>query len=153
MVLPARICEVCNTLPAEWGWGEPEKRYNWPSATGMDGNPVRIDRIGPPRLRKARKFFTLPGARPNWTALVRHTEQDWLRMEWDADQVPYFGLWIDEGALNHVSVAAPEPTTGFYDSLALAWEKKEVTVIEAGAVQTWTLKILLGTGEERFQHS
>jgi len=147
VVLPAHIRQVCNTLPATWGWGAPETIYDWPNAAGLNGNAVRIEHIGPPRLQKARKFFTLPDARPSWATLVRHTEQDWLRLEWNPEEVPYFGLWVDEGALNHVSVAAPEPTTGFYDSLALAWDKKEVTVIEAGAVQAWTLKILLGVGE------
>jgi hypothetical protein len=45
-------------------------------------------------------------------------------------------------------VVAPEPTTGFYDSLAVAWEKQEVTVLEPGATRAWTLTVQLGLGEE-----
>ena len=42
------------------------------------------------------------------------------------------------------SVAALEPMTGFYDSLAVAWQKNEVSMIEAGATHSWTLAVRLG---------
>ena len=35
----------------------------------------------------------------------------------------------------------------FYDSLAVAWAKQEVTVVEAGATQAWTLSVRLGAGD------
>lgn len=148
---PGQVKEVCNTLgELSWGWGAPETRYNWPLATRPDGQQVRIDRTGPASLKQARKFFWLPEMRAGWAGLIRRPEGDWLRMQWDPERVPYLGLWTDEGAISHTTVAAPEPTTGFYDSLALAWSKKEVMVLDPGAVRTWSLLVRLGTGEEGF---
>ncbi len=148
--LPPQVKEVCNTIPAAWGWGEPETRFDWPQAIDLQGRPVRIDRTGPAGLRQARKFFTLPGTRAAWAGVVRQPAGDWLRLDWDPEKVPYLGLWIDEGALSHTTVAAPEPTTGFYDSLAVAWEKGEVAVIAPGATQTWDLTVQLGAREQPF---
>lgn len=150
ILFPPEVKKVCNTIPASWGWGAPETRFDWPQAINLQGKPVRIDRTGLPALKQACKFFVLPETRVRWAGLVRKPAGDWLRMDWDPDKVPYLGLWVDEGALSHTTVAAPEPTTGFYDSLAVAWDKKEITVLEPGATQTWTLTVQIGAPEQPF---
>lgn len=145
IVLPRPVNRVCNTIPAEWGWGAPETEYAWPESIDPQGNPVRLDEVGPATRQQARKFFVLPDVRIGSMALVRKPSQRWLRMAWSPSSVPYFGIWIDEGALSHTSVATPEPTTGFYDSLETAWEKKEVTTIGPGKTHSWTVSVQLGT--------
>jgi galactose mutarotase-like enzyme len=150
IMLPPQVTEVCNTIPADWGWGEPETRFGWPQAVSVEGNIVRINRTGPASLQQARKFFVLPETTVGWTGLVRQPASDWLRLDWNPAEVPYLGIWVDEGALNYASVVALEPTTGFYDSLAVAWKNKEVTILEPGAKHTWTLTVRIGTGEQPF---
>lgn len=144
IILPPEVTQVCNTIPETWGWGSPETCFAWPEATTLDGGRVRLDRVGPPTLGKGRKFFVLPDVHIGWAALLRASTGNWLRMEWDARQLPYFGLWIDEGALNHESVVAPEPSTGFYDSLAVAWQKQRVAVVAPGASHEWQLWVHFG---------
>lgn len=148
IVLPPAVTEMCNTLPAAWGWGAPETRFGWPVALVSNGQRVRLDRVGPPALQRGRKFFAPPATRLEWAVLVDRSCGDWLRLGWDAAQIPYFGLWVDEGALSHASVVAPEPTTGFYDSLAVAWQKQEVTMIEPGATHEWLLTVRVGAGDQ-----
>lgn len=143
---PPQVTKVCNTLPAEWGWGKPETRFAWPDAVQRG----RIDCTGPPSRKQARKFYLLPETCVAWVGLIRRPAGDWLRLAWDPTEIPYLGLWVDEGALNHATVAAPEPTTGFYDSLTVAWEKNRVTMIDPGETQLWTLVVRLGTGDHAF---
>jgi galactose mutarotase-like enzyme len=150
IVLPPQVQEVCNALPAEWGWGEPETRFGWPEAVNGEGQRVRIDRIGPAYLNQARKFFVVPETSVKWAGLIRQPAQDWLRLDWDPELVPYLAVWVDEGRLSHESVAALEPITGFYDSLAVAWEKRQVTMIEPGQSKSWTLSVRLGRGDQPF---
>lgn len=83
VVLPPQVTAVCNTIPESWGWGAPETRFDWPSSIAADGTEVRLDRIGPPSLRQARKFFVLPDVQTEWVGLIRRPSQDWLRLEWD----------------------------------------------------------------------
>jgi galactose mutarotase-like enzyme len=148
--LPARVTEVCNTIPAEWGWGAPETRFDWPEALSVDGQRVRIDRTGPASLKRARKFFVEPETAVRWAGLVRRPAGDWLRLDWDPTLVPYFGMWVDEGAISHETVVALEPMTGYYDSLAVAWQKGRVATIEPGEVKSWTLQVRLGTADDGF---
>jgi galactose mutarotase-like enzyme len=150
ILLPPQVTEVCNTIPAEWGWGAPETRFDWPEAVSVNGQQVHINHTGPASLRQARKFFVLPETCVGWAALVRHPAGDWLRLDWDPAEIPYLGIWVDEGALNHTTVAALEPTTGFYDSLAVAYDKNEVTVLGPGAACAWTLTVRTGTGTHPF---
>jgi len=150
IIFPPQVTEVCNTIPEDWGWGEPETRFDWPEAVSVNGQPVRIDHTGPSSLKAARKFYVLPETQVSWTGLIRKPSMDWICLTWNPAKVPYLGLWVDEGALNHKTVATPEPTTGFYDSLALAWEKKQVTSIDPGETQSWNLAVRLGTGDHLF---
>ncbi len=146
IVLPPEVTEVVNTAGPDVGWGPREARYGWPQATAPDGRRVRLDKVGPPALGQGRKFFALPDARPSWAEVRRIESGHSLRLAWDPQEVPYFGLWVDEGLVNSVAVAAPEPTTGWYDDLALAWHKGEVKIIPAGGVHTWTLLVRAGAG-------
>lgn len=150
IVLPRQVKEVCSTISAEWGWGDPETRFAWPEALNLQGKKVPINLVGPRNLKSARKFFVLPDSPVSWAGLVRRPGQEWLRLEWDPGLVPYLGIWVDEGRISHESVVALEPMTGFYDSLAIAWEKELVSVLEPGATQTWSLSVALGTGQQPF---
>lgn len=148
--LPAQVKEVCNTLPAEWGWGEPETRFDWPEALRVGGRRVRIDQVGPASKNQARKFFVPPEISVGWAGLIQRPQGDWLRLDWDPRETPYLGLWVDEGKISHEAVAALEPMTGYYDSLAVAWEKQLVAMIEPGESRSWTLAVCLGTGGQPF---
>jgi galactose mutarotase-like enzyme len=150
ILLPSQVTEVCNTIPAAWGWGDPETRFNWPEAVSVESQPVRLDRTGPASLHQARKFFVLPETRVGWAGLVRQPSGDWLRLDWDPAEIPYLGIWVDEGALNHTTVTALEPTTGFYDGLDVACEKNQVTILEPGATHAWTLTVRTGTQMQPF---
>jgi len=150
VMLPPQVTEVVNTIPAEWGWGPPETRLTWPEAAMPDGRRERLDESGPATLHRGRKLFALPEARPSWAALRREDLGHWLCMEWNPAEVPYLGLWVDEGAVHCETVAAPEPGTGWYDSLALAWQKGRVCTVPAGGTRRWTLTVRLGTRGDPF---
>ncbi len=144
IVLPPELTEVVNTAGPDVGWGPREARYAWPEATAPDGRRARLDQVGPPALGRGRKFFAPPDARPSWAEVRRLESGHWLRLEWDPADVPYLGLWVDEGLVNSEAVVAPEPTTGWYDDLAVAWQKGEVTVVPARGVRRWTLVVRVG---------
>lgn len=150
IILPPEVKEVCNVLPPEWGWGELEARYAWPKTAVIAGKQRQSNITEAASLKQIRKFFTLPDQPVSWAGVIRHQTNDWLRFEWDANLVPYLGIWVDEGVFNASSVMAFEPMTGFYDSLELAWEKKMVKTIAAGETHTWSLAVRFGTDKDSF---
>ncbi len=150
VIFPAHVNTVCNSLAESWGWGAPETRFDWPLASALDGTPVRLDRIGPPTRHQARKFFVPPDVQVDWAELRLQPSRAWLRLHWDAQRVPYLGLWVDEGVFNPESVVALEPMTGYYDTLTVAWGKQRVALAEPGETHEWALTVRVGTGEQPF---
>lgn len=142
--LPHQVRKVVNTIPEEWGWSEPETEFDWPQAVDPNGNTRRLDQVGPPDLNRARKFYVLPSVQMGQFRLIREESGAWLDMSWSPEDIPYFGLWVDEGALSHTSVVTPEPTTGFYDSLETAWSTEKVSVAEAGKEIAWEVIVQVG---------
>ena len=113
-------------------------------AAGADGELHNIAQVDAPTLGRARKFYVLAEQHINWVGIKHQNEANYLALVWgDPAAAPYFGLWVDEGALNHQSVVTPEPTTGFYDSLERAWQKQQVLVLAAKATTSWTLTVQL----------
>jgi hypothetical protein len=47
----------------------------------------------------------------------------WLRLQWEPDEIPYLGIWVDEGAVNSVATVALESPT----ASTTAWKPPETT--------------------------
>lgn len=145
IALPDTVRELYNVrdIP-DWGaWG---LRYSWPRARNRRGQWVDLDRVAPPESGTCRKLYVPPEVAIGWAALVEERAGHWLRLEWSPQDVPYLGLWVDEGAVNSVRTAALEITTGFHDSLVTAWEKRAVPVLAPGERRTWEVLLRVGTG-------
>lgn len=145
IVLPDEVKEVVNVLPLEWGkeWGPPGTRNAWPHTLGPDSKVRAQNNVGAPALRRGRKFYMLPEQPIGWAGLVEPAGAS-LHLEWQPAALPYCGVWIDEGVLNPVASVAIEPTSAYYDTLAIAWRNQRLAVVEPGARQTWELAVRLG---------
>jgi galactose mutarotase-like enzyme len=143
--LPESVKRVVNVHPTQ-DWGEVSQTYSWPEAQAQNGNWLRLDHIGTPDLRNCRKFYVLPDQPVSWAALQQGSDGDWVRLSWDAERVPYLGIWVDEGTFNAAPTVALEPTTGFYDSLDLASQNNQVMHLRPGEPVRWYIDIQLGNG-------
>lgn len=150
IILPPDISKVWNVMPKEFGWGPPETTVRWPEATREDGKTIQLDEVGPPERNQAKKFYMPPNTEAFWVAVLHEPSEDWISLSWDPDEIPYLGIWIDEGFISDESVIAPEPATGFYDSLALAVEKGRHMVIDPGKSVSWSLLVRCGDRQAAF---
>jgi len=133
LVLPGAVRHLVDVTSP----GKPA-RCAWPG-----GVPDRIDAL---RVGEGRKLYALPDAPVSWAALT-DSEGGWLRMSWDPAQVRYLGIWLDNHAYAREAVAALEPSTGFYDDLALAQRSGRVPHISAGPPMQWSLEVTAGQGD------
>jgi galactose mutarotase-like enzyme len=140
IVLPHEVTEVYNVLDFSQ-WGPHSTIYPWPEATRADGRTQRLDLIAPVTARDCRKVYVMPDQHIGWAELVAEESGNKLRIEWPPEKAPYMGLWVDEGTFNTVPVVAPEPATGFYDSLELAYRNGQVSVLAPGASDEWFVNL------------
>ncbi|MCU0513417.1 MAG: hypothetical protein MUE40_12715 [Anaerolineae bacterium] len=134
--LPAGVPQVINAA-AHPRLGPPDTPLAWSAALAT---------VGPPQRRDYRKVY-LPPAQPLTGACVREDATGArLCLSWDGRDVPYLGIWMDEGTYTRESTVALEPATGYYDSLSLAIQHRRVAVVPAGGSAQWWLALRLLPG-------
>ncbi len=143
LVLPPEVQTVINVIKGT-ALGDSHQRHSWPISTGADGKPLALNRIGDASLHTFRKFYIEPECHPAWAMLRKPETGDWLQVGWEADKAPYLGLWFDEGAVNSVATMAIEASSGYYDSLAGAWERQMTPILAASASCSWQMMVELG---------
>ncbi len=144
--LPATVKQVVNVHETP-DWGAVGTVHSWPSAQSQRGEHQRLTQVGTPNLKNCRKFYLPENHLTDWAALQQGDNGAWVRLSWHVEQVPYLGIWVDEGAFNTASTVALEPSTGFYDKLDFAWENQRVMHLRPDQPFQWTLDIEIGIGE------
>ena len=143
--LPHTVTQVVNVHPTT-DWGAVGNIYDWPNARAQDGRHHNLDHIGAADRHNCRKFYLLPDQPVNWAALQQGGDGAWLRLSWNAAEVPYLGIWVDEGTYNAAPTTALEPSTGYYDKLDFAWQNGRAMVLPSGEPVSWQLDLEVGNG-------
>lgn len=145
IVLPPGVRQVVNVQASD-NWPEVGALVSWPHAETVTGDVQSLDRVGPATLGKCRKFYVPPDVPVAWAALRQQDSGVWMRLSWDAADVPYLGVWVDEGAYNALPTAALEPSNGYYDALDIAARNGRVMQVPAGGCASWILEVSCGSG-------
>jgi galactose mutarotase-like enzyme len=146
--LPPEITQVVNVVESDPVWGEAETVHAWPQAVGINGQIVNLDRVASVQQHACRKFYLPPEQPVASAALIHEGLGCSLRLNWSASDLPFLGIWIDEGTYNTNPVAALEPSTGYYDGLDRAVANGKAPVLEPGQEKHWTLTVSIGEGEK-----
>lgn len=121
-------------------------KYAWPE--GESELPHPINRIGPASSADSRKFYVEGEVTHGRCGLMERDTGESIELLWSPKQLPYFGAWINEGAMISTPVVALEPCNGFYDNLVLAHALNRLIRIEPGATASWCLDIRLSCEED-----
>lgn len=137
--LPEGVTQVINTADHP-RLGPPDRPLSWPQTTLPDGSTQRLDRVEAPSLCDYRKFYTLPSQPVSNAWLWQPEIMRGLHLSWDEQTAPYLGVWVDEGTYTRSSTAALEPSSGYYDSLALAQQNQRTSILPARGKRQWWLE-------------
>ncbi len=145
VALPPEVTRVVNVIADDPDWGKEGELVSWPGARSAAGELRQLDRVRPVETRACRKFYVPPEQHVSWAALIDEEIGCQLRMDWQPEQIPYLGLWIDEGTWNARPVAAPEPCNAYYDSLDWAVAKGTAPLLAPGEEARWELRLTIGS--------
>jgi galactose mutarotase-like enzyme len=144
VVLPAEVVKLVNVIDSDPKWGRAGEEYSWPNALTVNGAICPLDEIAAVTNHSCRKFYVPPDQAISWAALNQTNLGCQLRIDWSANKIPYFGLWVDEGVYNSAAVVALEPSNGYYDSLDRAVQNKRVVTLSSGEKLEWELNLRFG---------
>ena len=143
IVFPPEVKQVVNVVVQDAMWGNPGDRHAWPTAVAANGQSLNLDRVRSIEHHACRKFYVPPEQSVGWAGLVDEESGCELHLSWSPTDLPYLGLWVDEGAYQTHPVAAPEPTTAYYDSLETAIRNGKAPILNPGEEKHWTLNVIL----------
>lgn len=149
LALPEEVTQMVNVIDDDPAWGQAGRFVEWPEAVDRDGQPWHLDRVRSAEHHTCRKFYVPPEQPVSWAALFQEEKRCQLRLEWSPLELPYLGLWVDEGSYNSLPVAAFEPSNAYYDSLVRSVENGRVSILEPGKERSWKLRIKLGAAAFR----
>lgn len=143
LILPDEVEYLVNVIAADPAWGAAGSSVSWPTAEALDGQAWTLDRVGPANQHTCRKFYVAPEQPVSWAALKHGQSKSRLRLEWDTAELPYLGIWVDEGAYNSRPAVALEPSNGYYDNLVKAVDHHRCGCLKPGSRCAWTLRVVL----------
>ena len=143
IILPESARNIINTVagPALGGYGG---RFGFPKATTADGREWDLSRVGPNDGRYFFKYFFLDTLAEGFALLHDSETRETMGMAWPIEQVPYLGMWVNEGAWAGMYDVAPEPCTAPFDRWDTARQWGKLPVIPPCGSQQWNLRITVG---------
>lgn len=117
--------------------------HSFPFTDTRDGQQYRLNDIHPVSTGRTSKFY-VNGPVPTGEAVVtlNHGKLKY-ELQFPPDEVPYLGVWVNEGGFKGEYNCALEPSTGYYDSPAIAESMRGLKLLGPGETRRWWMKIVL----------
>lgn len=117
--------------------------HDFPATTDNHGKEYRLDCLFPQSARKTEKYYVADFVTTESAALTLNHNRLLYRLNFPQDRVPYLGIWVNEGGFKGEYNCALEPTTGYYDSLAVTCQSGRLQPLPPGETLSWYLDIEL----------
>ena len=140
IILPETARTIMNTVPGP-AFEEYGQRYSFPIATTPDGRAWDLSQIGPNEGKYYFKYFFADALKEGFAIIHDPESRETLAMVWPVEQIPYLGMWVNEGAYEGQFNVAPEPCTAPYDRWDTARQWGKLPVIPAFGSLHWEFRL------------
>jgi galactose mutarotase-like enzyme len=151
-VVPEGMDTIVNSVPGPrmGGYGE---QFSFPKDTLPQtelgkGEVFDFSRVPPYNGKGYQKYFFKGPVSQGWWLLYDHEKKVNIGMSYPKEQVPYLGMWLNEGGLEGQYNIAPEPATGGMDRIDFAKMWGVNSVLAPNGDQEWFLNISVQQGEK-----
>ncbi|WP_424244825.1 galactose mutarotase-like enzyme [Elusimicrobium posterum] len=117
--------------------------HSYPVTKSVKGKDIDMSAVEPVTANNCEKFYFTSQNSEGWCG-VEHTDTgEKLIYQYDADKVPYLGVWKTQGGYRGDYNIALEPCTGIYDDLYVGSKIKKVSEVAPLGEYSWSFKMLL----------
>ena len=142
VTLPPEVKQVVNVLGGGERLGNYQQVHPWPKTATQNGDEFQMDRIYS-RSQLFDKYYVLDQLTAGWAAFYHPDTREVIALSFPVKQVPYLGVWINEGGFAGQYNAALEPCTGVFDRLDVAALHQKVGKIAAHSEYCWHLNLII----------
>jgi hypothetical protein len=140
IILPEGTGQIINSLDFHSRLGRSGTIHSWPITTDRNGSLYEPHHFVPD-CGICEKFFTYGNLKEGKVSLERKKPGTSLSVSFPAAEIPYLGIWINQGGLLGQNNIAVEPATGSLDDLCIAEKWDMVTRFQPETTYRFWLEI------------
>lgn len=137
IIFPEEVAMVENAIDCK-ELGKKGILYHYPAAL----EDIDLSYVGK-SSGVCRKFYASDAVTEGRCALDYTKTGFNVMLEWDAERLPYLGFWITEGGFRGDYNCAPEPSSGYYDSISKAIDNRKLWMLEPGEEKKFKIRITI----------
>lgn len=118
--------------------GKAGTEHNFPISSGHDFR--LLPREVEPYMMK---YYVGNELKNSGCGFIYPTQEASVRFEYDANKLPYLGLWMTQGGYQGDRNIALEPSSGFYDSVSKALDHEKLNLLSPGEGWKFQIKLTL----------
>ncbi len=139
-IVPVGMNKIVNAVPGkrlpDYG-----RSYDFPIAQLADGSKFNLSIVPEKNEFGYQKYYFLCKVTQGWCILYDPAKKLNIGLSFPKEQVPYLGMWLNEGGWDGQYNIAPEPATGAMDSITAAKLWQAGSILKAGQSLDWYLNI------------
>jgi galactose mutarotase-like enzyme len=140
IIVPAGMERIINSVSGNRlpNYG---RSYDYPIICSDEGDRFDLRKILEHDDAGYQKYYFAKRVSEGWFILYHHRKKLWIKLSFSPDQVPYLGIWLNEGGWEGQHNIAPEPATGAMDRPDVADRWGMGSVLKGKEQKEWNLRI------------
>jgi galactose mutarotase-like enzyme len=148
LIVPQGMNRIVNAVPSN-RLGSYGRVYDFPVAELEDDRSFDLSSVPKKNSGDYQKYWFLGKVKQGWCSLHDPHRRFNIDMSWPKEEVPYLGVWVNEGAWAGQYNIAPEPATGAMDRVDFSKMWGVGSMLRGGEVKQWLLSITVHEGDQR----
>jgi galactose mutarotase-like enzyme len=146
-IVPRGMRRIINAVPGPvlGGYGG---KFEFPAARRDDGQTIRLDLVPPRNDTGYQKYWFEQKVTEGWCILHDPGGRLSIGMSFPPEQVPWLGMWLNEGGFAGQYNIAPEPATAAMDRIDFSKMWDRGSLLKPGEKREWHLTITVAEGGE-----
>lgn len=141
LLIPPNLTQVMTVEHTTKHLGPWGTLHSYPLTTDVHGQKLDLSATEPASAKNCEKFYFTQKNTAGWCGIEHTDNGDTLLYSYNADLVPYLGVWKTQGGYRGDYNLALEPCTGAYDDLYVANKIKKAAVIPPLGQYNWQFKM------------
>ncbi|MFS0726385.1 DUF4432 family protein [Paenibacillus sp. 1P07SE] len=123
---------------------------SYPLARTQDGGITDLSTLEGASSGHAEKYYFTEPLQEGYAAISDPVSGAGIVFRFSPEEIPYLAIWAHYGAFGDYTFA-PEPATGYLDSVQEAYNRGKVKQVAGGETATWRLEVCLESNSERLE--
>jgi galactose mutarotase-like enzyme len=147
LIVPHGMNRIVNAVPSK-RLGPYGRMLSFPRAETAGGHVFDLSSVPEKNSGDYQKYWFSGKVRQGWCSLHNPVTKINIDMSWPAKEIPYLGVWVNEGGWAGQYNIAPEPASAAMDRVDFSRMWGVGSRLKGGETKQWELAIAVSEGHE-----